>query len=259
MGLRLADYVVNEAGFAADLGGEKYFDIVMQQSGITPSGAVLVTTVQSIRNQGEGDLERGLPNLGRHIGNLKGFGVPTIAAINRFPNDTDADLNRLKAYCAENGTPTALSEAFTKGGAGAKELAEKVVELIDKNPSPVVRPVYELGEPLTEKIQRVARKIYGAGEVSFSDQAKAKLQQFTEWGYAKLPICIAKTQYSFTDNPKILGAPSGWTLRVTDASLSAGAGFVVVISGSIMLMPGLPKVSRAVSIDVDDRGEITGV
>jgi formate--tetrahydrofolate ligase len=259
MGLRLADYVVNEAGFAADLGGEKYFDIVMQQSGITPSGAVLVTTVQSIRNQGEGDLERGLPNLGRHIGNLKGFGVPTIAAINRFPNDTDADLNRLKAYCAENGTPTALSEAFTKGGAGAKELAEKVVELMDKNPSPVVRPVYELGEPLTEKIQRVARKIYGAGEVSFSDQAKAKLQQFTEWGYAKLPICIAKTQYSFTDNPKILGAPSGWTLRVTDASLSAGAGFVVVISGSIMLMPGLPKVSRAVSIDVDDRGEITGV
>jgi formate--tetrahydrofolate ligase len=259
MGLRLADYVVNEAGFAADLGGEKYFDIVMQQSGITPSGAVLVTTVQSIRNQGEGDLERGLPNLGRHIDNLKGFGVPTIAAINRFPNDTDADLSRLKAYCAENGTPTALSEAFTKGGAGAKELAEKVVELIDKNPSPVVRPVYELGEPLTEKIQRVARKIYGAGEVSFGEQAKAKLQQFTEWGYAKLPICIAKTQYSFTDNPKILGAPSGWTLRVTDASLSAGAGFVVVISGSIMLMPGLPKVSRAVSIDVDDRGEITGV
>jgi formate--tetrahydrofolate ligase len=259
MGLRLADYVVNEAGFAADLGGEKYFDIVMQQAGITPAAAVLVTTVQSIRNQGEGDLERGLPNLGRHLDNLRGFGVPTIAAINRFPNDTAADLKRLADYCAEHGTPTALSEAFTKGGEGAKELAEKVVELIDKNPAPVVRAAYELDESLTEKIQKVARKIYGAGDVSFSEQAAAKLTQFSEWGYAKVPICVAKTQYSFTDDPKILGAPTGWTLRVTDASLSAGAGFVVVISGNIMLMPGLPKVSRAVSIDLDEAGEIIGV
>jgi formate--tetrahydrofolate ligase len=259
MGLRLADYVVNEAGFAADLGGEKYFDIVMQQSGITPSAAVLVTTVQSIRNQGGGDLERGLPNLGRHIDNLKGFGVPTIAAINRFPNDTDADLKRLDNYCAEHGTPTALSEAFTKGALGARELAEKVVALIAKNPTPQVRPVYTLDEPIVEKIQKVARKIYGAGDVSFSEQATAKLQQFSEWGYAKLPICIAKTQYSFTDDPKVLGAPTGWTLRVTDASLSAGAGFIVAISGNMMLMPGLPKVSRTVSIDVDASGEIIGV
>ena len=259
MGLRLADYVVNEAGFAADLGGEKYFDIVMQQSGITPAAAVLVTTAQSIKNQGAGDLERGLPNLGRHLDNLKSFGVPTIAAINRFPKDTDAELKRLDDYCAEHGTPTALSEAFTKGGAGAKELAEKVVELIAKNPSPAVRPAYELREPIVEKIQKMARKIYGAADVSFSEQATAKLQQFSGWGYAKLPICIAKTQYSFTDDPKILGAPSGWTLHVTDASLSAGAGFIVVISGNIMLMPGLPKVSRAVSIDLDDSGEIIGV
>lgn len=259
MALRLADYVVNEAGFAADLGGEKYVDIVMQQSGNTPAAAVLVTTVQSIRNQGEGDLERGLPNLGRHIDNLKGFGIPTIAAINRFPKDTDADLKRLKDFCGEHGTPTALSEAFTKGAAGAKELAEKVVELIAKNPNPVICPAYQLDEPLAEKIQKVARKIYGAGDVSFSEQATAKLEQFSAWGYSKLPICIAKTQYSFTDDPKLLGAPTGWTLRVTDASLSAGAGFVVVISGNMMLMPGLPKVSRAQSIDVDDAGEITGV
>jgi formate--tetrahydrofolate ligase len=259
MGLRLADYVVNEAGFAADLGGEKYFDIVMQQSGITPAAAVLVTTVQSIRNQGEGDLERGLPNLGRHLDNLRNFGVPTIVAINRFPSDAAADLNRLANYCAEHETPTALSEAFTKGGEGAKALAEKVVELIEKNPSPAVQPTYELEEPLTEKIQKVARKIYGAKDVSFTEQATAKLAQFAEWGYAKLPICIAKTQYSFTDDPKILGAPTGWTLRVTDASLSAGAGFIVVMCGSIMLMPGLPKASRAVSIDVDDTGEIIGV
>ena len=259
MGLRLAEYVVNEAGFAADLGAEKYFDIVMRQSGITPSAAVLVTTVQSVRNQGEGKLERGLPNMGRHIDNLRGFGVPTIAAINRFPKDTDADLKRLEDYCAKHGTPTALSEAFTKGGAGAKELAEKVVEQIAKNPNPAVKPAYELDDPITEKIQKVARKIYGAGDVSFSDQAKEKLQQFSAWGYEKLPVCIAKTQYSFTDDPKMLGAPTGWTLRVTDASLSAGAGFIVVISGNMMLMPGLPKVSRAASIDVDASGEIVGI
>ena len=259
MGLRLADYVVNEAGFAADLGGEKYFDIVMQQSGITPAVAVLVTTVQSIRNQGEGDLERGLPNLGKHIDNLRSFGVPTIAAINRFPNDTDADLQLLDCYCGEHGTATALSEAFAKGGPGAKELAEKVVALIAENPSPAVKPVYTLDEPMVEKIQKVARRIYGAADVSFSELATAKLRQFSEWGYARLPVCIAKTQYSFTDDPKILGAPTGWTLRVTDASLSAGAGFVVVIAGNMMLMPGLPKVSRAASVDVDDAGEIIGV
>jgi formate--tetrahydrofolate ligase len=259
MALRLADYVVNEAGFAADLGGEKYFDIVMRQSGITPSAAVLVTTVQSIRNQGEGDLERGLPNLGRHIDNLKSFGVPTIAAINRFPNDTEADLKLLEQYCAKHGTTTALSEAFTKGGPGAKELAERVVELMAKNPAPAVRPVYSLDEPIIEKIQKVARQIYGAADVTFSDQAIAKLKQFSEWGHAKLPVCIAKTQYSFTDDPKILGAPKGWTLRVTDASLSAGAGFIVVIAGNMMLMPGLPKVSRAASVDVDEAGEIIGV
>lgn len=259
MGLRLADYVVNEAGFAADLGGEKYFDIVMQQAGITPSAAVLVTTVQSIRNQGAGDLERGLPNLGRHIDNLRGFGVPTIAAINRFPKDTEEELKRLADYCAGHGAPTALSEAFTKGGPGAKELAEKVVQLIAQEPAPSVRPAYTLEDPIAEKIQKVARKIYGAGDVNFSEQAKAKLQQFSEWGYGKLPVCIAKTQYSFTDDPKVLGAPTGWTLRVTDASLSAGAGFIVVISGNMMLMPGLPKVSRAASIDVDASGEIIGV
>jgi formate--tetrahydrofolate ligase len=259
MGLRLADYVVNEAGFAADLGGEKYFDIVMQQAGITPSAAVLVSTVQSIRNQGGGDLERGLPNLGRHIDNLRGFGVPTIAAINRFPNDSDADLKRLDDYCAQHGTPTALSEAFTKGGAGAKPLAEKVVELIAKNPAPNVRPTYTLEEPILEKIEKVAKKIYGAGDVSYTDLAKAKLQQFSDWGYTKLAVCIAKTQYSFTDDPKVLGAPTGWTLHVTDASLSAGAEFIVVICGNQMLMPGLPKVSRTASIDVDEAGEIIGV
>ncbi|HEX7286311.1 MAG TPA: formate--tetrahydrofolate ligase [Candidatus Angelobacter sp.] len=259
MGVRLADYVVNEAGFAADLGAEKYFDIVMRSSGITPACAVLVTTVQSLRNQGEGDLERGFPNLARHIQNMKRFGVPTVVAINRFPSDTDADLKRMADYCAEHGAVSAMSEAYTKGGPGAIELARTVVETIEKNPNPTVQPIYALEESLEDKVVKVARDIYGAAGVTFSDKARAKLQQFKDWCFSRLPVCIAKTQYSFTDNPKLLGAPSGWTLNVTDASLSAGAGFVVVISGNMMLMPGLPKVSRALSIDVDARGEIIGV
>ncbi|MCU1254485.1 MAG: fhs [Candidatus Angelobacter sp.] len=259
MGIRLADYVVNEAGFAADLGAEKYFDIVMRSSGIAPACAVLVTTVQSLRTQGQGDLDRGAPNLVRHIQNLKQFGVPTIVAINRFPTDSEADLSRLAAYCSQQGAVSALSEAFTKGGEGAAALAEKVVETIDKYPNPNVRPIYALEDSLQDKIEIVATKIYGAGGVTFSDKARAKLQQFNDWCFARLPVCIAKTQYSFSDNPKLLGAPSGWTLHITDASLSAGAGFVVAIAGNMMLMPGLPKISRAASIDVDAKGEIIGV
>ena len=259
MGLRLADYVVNECGFAADLGAEKYFDIVMEQSGIVPSAAVLVTTVRSMKNQGVGDFERGLPNLGKHIEILKGFGVPIVAAINRFPDDSNADLERLAVYCAERGVPTALSEGFTRGGPGARALAEKVVETIERNPSPGVHPLFSLEEPLADKIRKVAQRVYGANDVKFSDHAASKLKQFSDWGYAKLPVCMAKTQYSLSDNPKLLGAPTGWTLNVTNASLSAGAGFVVVISGNIMLMPGLPKVSRASSIDVDDSGKIVGI
>jgi len=250
---------VNEAGFAADLGAEKYFDIVMRSSGIAPACAVLVTTVQSLRNQGEGDLDRGAPNLIRHIQNLKQFGVPTVVTINRFPTDTEADLTRLADYCAQQGAVSALSEAFTKGGDGATALAEKVVETIDRNPKPNVQPIYPLEDSLENKIEGVARKIYGAAGVTFSDKARAKLQQFHDWCFAKLPVCIAKTQYSFSDNPKLLGAPTGWTLNITDASLSAGAGFVVAIAGNMMLMPGLPKVSRAASIDVNAKGEIIGV
>lgn len=259
MGLRLADYVVNECGFAADLGAEKYFDIVMQQSGIVPSVAVLVTTVRSMTNQGEGNFECGLPNLGKHIEILKGFGVPIVAAINRFPDDSNSDLERLAGYCAERGVPTALSEGFTKGGPGAKALAEKVVETMEKNPSPGVHSLYSIDEPLPDKIKKVAQSVYGASDVKFSDQAAANMKQYADWGYGKLPVCIAKTQYSLSDDPKRLGAPAGWTLNVTNASLSAGAGFVVAISGKMMLMPGLPKVSRASSMDVDDSGKIIGV
>lgn len=259
MGLRLADYVVNECGFAADLGGEKYIDIVYRSTGVSPAAAVLVTTVQSLRNQGEGDLEKGIPNLERHLKILRTFGLPTVVAINRFPNDTDADLERLERACRENGALSARHTAFVNGGAGAEELARRVVEIIEKNPGVHAKPIYAAEDSLEAKIEKVARQVYSAGGVTLSEKARGKLQEFTNWGFGNLPVCIAKTQYSLTDDPKRMGAPTGWQLNVTDASLSAGAGFVVVISGNMMLMPGLPKVSRAVEVDVDADGQIVGI
>ena len=259
MGLRLADYVVNECGFASDLGGEKYIDIVARATGVSPAAAVLVTTVQSLRNQGEGELEMGIPNLERHLQILRKFGLPTVVAINRFPKDTDADIERLERACREHGAQSARHTAFVNGGAGAEELARRVVEIIDKNPRVQAKPVYAAEESLETKVEKVARETYGAAGVVFGDKAKSKLQDFSKWGFGNLPVCIAKTQYSLTDDPKRMGAPVGWQLHVTDASLSAGAGFVVVISGNMMLMPGLPKVSRAVEVDVDPAGEIIGI
>jgi formate--tetrahydrofolate ligase len=259
MGLRLADYVVNETGFASDLGFEKYMDIVMPSSGIEPAAAVLVTTVQSVRNQGAGDLDAGLFNLKKHIAIVRSFNLPAIVAINRFPNDTDAELHYLETFCESQGAAFALSEAFTKGGAGAAALAEKVVSVIAANPTVAPTSTYAPDASPLEKITAVARKIYGAATVELTPVAEEKLARFTAWGYSSLPVCIAKTQYSLTDDPKQLGAPTGWTLHITDVVLSAGAGFLVVISGSMMLMPGLPKASRALNIDVDAHGEITGM
>jgi formate--tetrahydrofolate ligase len=259
MGLRLADYVVNEVGFATDLGFEKYMDLVMPACGIKPSATVLVTTVQSLKNQGQGDLRSGFENLQKHLANLRQFGVPTVVAINRFPKDTVEELGALQAFCQEQGAASALSEAFTKGGEGAAALAEEVVRTIASNPEPKLGTVYTAEDSAEEKILKVAQKVYGAAAVEYSDLAKRKLAQFTEWGFGKLPICVAKTQYSFSDDPKLAGAPSGWTLHISDMNLSAGAGFMVVIAGSMMLMPGLPKESRALEIDVNKDGEIVGV
>ncbi len=259
MALRLADYVVNECGFAADLGAEKYFDIVMRSSGIKPAVAVLVTTVQSIRAQGEGRIDAGLPNLAHHIHALRGFGVPIVVAINRFPSDTPADLDLIATECMLQAVPCALVEAFTKGGQGAVDLAQKVAATIEANPSPDIQPVYSLDDTLEQKILKVAIQVYGADGVTFSDVARAHLDRFTSWGFGRLPVCIAKTQYSLTDNPKVMGAPTGWTLNVTDASLSAGAGFVVAVAGNMMLMPGLPREPRALAVDVDPDGNIVGV
>ena len=259
MGLQLADYVVNEAGFASDLGCEKYMDIVMPSSGIRPSAAVLVTTVQSLRSQGENDLEKGFTNLRRHIAILRGFGLPTIVAINRFPQNSEEDLARLKAYCVEQGAACVFSEAFARGAEGAVALAEEVVRTVKANPDVAPRGVYSASDSPQEKVRLVATRVYGADGVEFSPLAQEKLARFTAWGYGGLPVCIAKTQYSLSDNPQLLGAPTGWTLQITDVALSAGAGFLVAISGSMMLMPGLPKESRAAAIDVDAQGDITGL
>ena len=259
MGMQLADYVINETGFASDLGFEKYMDLVSPLSGTKPSAAVLVTTVQSVKQQGEGDLQRGFANLEKHIAIVRGFGLPLVVAINQFPNDTPEELDTLRTFCLAHGAEFALSEAYAKGAEGAVELAQKVVEVIEANPHPKLTTTYDPTDPVLEKITKVAQKIYGADAVELSDRAKENLARFTRWGFGQLPICIAKTQYSLSDDPKLLGAPTGWTLHITDIALSAGAGFLVVISGAMMLMPGLPKLSRALAIDVDEHGEIIGM
>jgi formate--tetrahydrofolate ligase len=259
MGVRLADYVVNECGFAADLGAEKYFDIVMRTSGIEPAAAVLVVTAQSLRAQGEGKLESGFGNLAHHLKTLRGYGVPVVVAINRFPSDRAEDLEMIATECSLQGVPCALVEAFARGGDGAEELAYKVVSAIETNPKPEIQPVYALDDALEVKILKVAIQVYGADGVVFTETAREKLERYAKWGFERLPVCIAKTQYSLTDDPKRMGAPMGWTLNITDVSLSAGAGFVVAVSGNMMLMPGLPREPRALSIDVDGEGKIAGV
>jgi formate--tetrahydrofolate ligase len=259
MGVRLADFVVNECGFAADLGAEKYFDIVMRASGIKPAAAVLVVTVQSLKAQGEGKIEAGFANLDHHIKTLRGYGVPIVVAINRFPADQPEELELIATECSLQGVPCALVEAYAKGGEGAVDLAHKVVSAIETNPKPEIQAVYSLEDSLETKILKVAIQVYGADGVVYSDAARAKLERFANWGFGKLPVCIAKTQYSLTDDPKRMGAPKGWTLNINDVSLSAGAGFVVAVSGNMMLMPGLPSHPRAMSIDVDDDGNIVGV
>ena len=234
-------------------------DLVMPSSGIQPSVAVLVTTVQSVKQQGEGELEAGFKNLERHIAIVKAFALPVVVAINRFPKDTDSELARLQQFCEARGASFALSEAFAKGGEGASALARKVVEVIEANPDPRPQALYGPAGSALDKIETVARKVYGADGVELSERAQESLNRIGRWGFGQLPVCIAKTQYSLSDDPKRMGAPTGWKLRVTDVALSAGAGFLVVTSGAMMLMPGLPKTSRAMSIDVDAEGEIVGM
>jgi formate--tetrahydrofolate ligase len=259
MGLKLADYVVNECGFGADLGAEKYFDIVMPSSGLRPSAAVLVATVKALEAHGGGDVERGLANLERHLTNLRKFGVPVVVAVNRFPSDTPAGLAAVERFCERERVECATADVFERGGEGALDLAAKVVAAADSASGPGARSLYPLDLGLVEKIETVAREIYGARAVNVEAAARKKLRRFEELGFGRYPICMAKTPASFSDDPKRLGAPSDWTMTVSDAHLSAGAGFVVAVAGSMMLMPGLPKDAQATHIDLDDDGNVVGM
>lgn len=268
---KLADYVVTEAGFGADLGAEKFLDIKCRLSGLRPSAVVLVATVRALKHHGGcpkdalsvpsvAYLEKGLPNLAQHIENMKGFGLPVVVAVNAFPTDTTEENEAIYALCAKLGVPCALSEVFSKGSEGGKAVAEKVLELIDAQQTvPELQFTYESDAGLKEKILAVCKKIYKADDVAFSAAALKSLAQYEEMGCGGLPVCVAKTQYSFSDDAKLLAAPKGFGMNVRDVRLSAGAGFVVVIMGTIMTMPGLPKKPAAENIDLDENGKISGL
>ena len=270
LSLKLADYVVTEAGFGADLGAEKFLDIKCRMADLRPSAVVLVATVRALKSHGgvaKPDLNKpnveavrkGAANLERHIDNIKnGFGLPVCVAINAFPTDTPEEMAVIEEVCAKAGVKCALSEVFAKGGEGGKALAETVLSIMPEAPQPI-QYTYDLGASLPEKIEAVAKKIYRADGVTYTPAAKKMLDDLAAMGYGELPVCIAKTQYSFSDNAKLTGAPTGFKMNVREVRLSAGAGFVVVICGSIMTMPGLPKHPAAMDIDVDAEGRITGL
>ena len=269
MALTLADYVVTEAGFAADLGAEKFVDIKCRKAGLKPSAAVVVATVRALKYHGGVEkadlntenleaLQKGLPNLLQHVENVTGnYGIPCVVAINRFPTDTEAELEMVREKCRELGVNVALSEVWGKGGEGGIQLAEEVLSLTEQDND--FHFVYEDEMSLEEKINAVASKIYRADGVEFSAAAKKQLDRIEALGFGRLPVCMAKTQYSFSDNPNLLGAPRGFRISIKDVKVCSGAGFVVVKTGDIMTMPGLPKVPSAEKIDVDEDGRISGL
>ena len=268
--LKLGDYVVTEAGFGADLGAEKFLDIKCRAAGLTPDAVVIVATVRALKHHGgcpKADLgkenltalEKGLPNLLKHVENItKVYGLPAVVAINQFDSDTEAEIAMIRTACEKYGVRVALSQVWGKGGEGGEELAREVLRIIDEE-KPDFRFAYESDAPLTEKIEAVARKVYGADGVDYAPAAAKELQRLTELGYGGLPVCMAKTQYSLSDDAGKLGAPTGFRIKVQKVKVSAGAGFVVVLTGDIMTMPGLPKVPAAENIDVDENGVITGL
>jgi len=269
MALKLADYAVTEAGFAADLGAEKFLDIKCRMAGLKPSAVVMVATVRALKYHGGVPkdelntenleaLKAGLPNLLQHVSNIKDvYGLPCVVCINAFPLDTKAELDLVEEECKKLGVNVALCEAWAKGGEGGKLLAEEVVRLCEQ-PSDF-RFSYDTDASIEEKLNAIATKVYHADGVQLTDGAKKQLKQLTELGFGNMPICMAKTQYSFSDNPKLLGAPKGFTVTVRNLKVSAGAGFIVALTGDIMTMPGLPKVPAAERIDVDEDGVISGL
>jgi formate--tetrahydrofolate ligase len=271
LALNLADYVVTEAGFGADLGAEKFLDIKCRVEGLTPAAVVVVATVRALKHHGGASkdkmditdltyLDKGMPNLLRHVANItEVYGLPAVVAINRFPNDSPDELKLIERRCKERGVNVVLSEVWGKGGEGGKALAEEVVRLTDASNPSNFKYSYELELSLADKIRAIATKIYHAADVNILPVAQKQLNRLEELGFGNLPICIAKTQYSFSDDPKLLGAPEGFTLSIKNVKVSAGAEFVVALAGDIMTMPGLPKVPAATKIDVDAEGVISGL
>lgn len=258
LALSLGDYVVTEAGFGADLGAEKFLDIKCRSTGLRPAAAVVVATVRALKHHGGGDLVKGIPNLLRHVDNMANvYGLPTVVAINRFPTDTEDELALVARECEKLGINAALSEVWGKGGEGGTALAREVVKLCER-PSELKFP-YELDAPIAEKLKGLTTKVYRAAGVTLTPAAQKQAAQLEELGFGKLPICVAKTQYSFSDDPKLPGAPEGFTVTVRNLKVSAGARFIVALTGDIMTMPGLPKRPAAENIDVTDEGEISGL
>lgn len=268
MALRVADYVVTEAGFGSDLGAEKFMDIKCRIGGIAPDAIVVVATVRALKMHGgvpKSELcaedvraiERGLPNLIKHFENMKLFGPPVVVSINRFSGDTDAEIEYLMSRCSQLNMPAAISDVWAKGGEGGVELAELVLNALESPGR--FRMLYASGMPMKMKIDRIAREIYGATGVAYTDDAEKKLAQIEALDFGRLPICMAKTQYSLSDNPKLISRPAGFEITVKDAKVSAGAGFIVVYTGNIMTMPGLPKRPAAERIDIDANGKISGL
>ncbi|MCB0763593.1 MAG: formate--tetrahydrofolate ligase, partial [Flavobacteriales bacterium] len=269
MGLSLADMVVTEAGFGADLGAEKFFDIKCRAAGLEPSAAVIVATVRALRFHGGADLKQvndasvqrvqaGLANLGRHIENIAKFGVKAVVAINHFPTDSDEEIASIKAYCAERGAEAVVAKGFAEGGKGMQELAKAVVRVVDAGDGKF-KVLYDLELSIEEKIELIAREIYRADRVSYSSDAQTALRRISNLGLTKLPVCIAKTQYSFSDDPSLRAAPEGFKITVNDIEIAAGAGFVVPMLGKIMRMPGLPETPASEHMDIDPTGVISGL
>ena len=267
--MRVADYTITEAGFGADLGAEKFFDIKCRYAGLKPDAAVIVATVRALKMHGGVPktelttpnveaVKKGLVNLEKHIENVKKFGVPVVVAINIFAQDTEEELEAVRVYCAKHGVNVALSDVFARGGEGGVELAKEVIALADSGKSDF-KPLYELDMPLKAKIETIAKEIYGADGVNYTKEADKALKEFEDLGYGNLPVCMAKTQYSFSDDPALLGRPSGFKITIRNCRISAGAGFIVVLTGDVMTMPGLPKVPAAEKIDVSDDGVISGL
>ena len=269
MALKLADYVVTEGGFASDLGAEKFFDIVHGYSGLNPDVAVLVVSVRALNMHGGVSkedvqitnldaLRKGLANLDKHVENLKKFGLPIVVAINQFPTDEPEELELVRKHCAELGVRSAVSRVVAEGGAGGEELAQTVLDVLATEPAQF-RPLYDWKLPIKSKLEILAKEIYGADDVVYAPKAERSIRDLTRLGHGELPVCVAKTQHSISDNPKLKGAPKGWKLTITDVRPSLGAGFLVCLAGDIMTMPGLPAKPAAENVDIDAEGRITGL